>query len=206
MLKIGIILGTTRKGRFGEKPAQWIFGDLDKNPEIEPELLDLRDYELPFFDEAVSPGWIAEPYKHPAVARWTKKIGDKDGFVFIAPEYNRGYSAILKNAIDWVYKEWNRKPVGFVSYGGVGGARAVEQLRLVSIEVQMVPVRQGVHLPGDVYLSMMKDPAPVDPARFKPVEQAAHAMIEQLVWYGNLLKAGRDAEAKERELETAEGA
>ncbi len=124
----------------------------------------------------------------------------------IAPEYNRGYTAVLKNAIDWVYKEWNRKPVGFLSYGSVGGARAVEQLRLVAVEMQLVPIRAAIHLPLDLYISMMKDEAPVDPARFKPVEQQAHAVIEQLVWYGKALKAARDAEAGVKEVLELEGA
>jgi NAD(P)H-dependent FMN reductase len=206
MLKVAVILGTTRHGRFGEKPAQWILGDLKKNPDIQAELLDLRDYDLPFFDEAVSPGWISEPYKNETVARWTKKIAENDAFVMVAPEYNRGYTAVLKNSIDWVYKEWNKKPVGFLSYGGVGGARAVEQLRNVAVEVQMVPVRQGIHLPLDVYISMMKDEAPVDPARFKPVEPQAHALIEQLLWWGNVLKAQREADAGEKEVFELEGA
>src|SRR5258708_39428028 len=93
MLKIAVILGTTRHGRFGEKPAQWILGDLQKNPDIEAELLDLRDYDLPFFNEAVSPGWISEPFKNEVAARWTKKIAENDGFVMVAPQYNRGYTA-----------------------------------------------------------------------------------------------------------------
>lgn len=206
MLKIGVILGTIRQGRFGEKPARWILGDLNKNADIEAELLDLRDFNLPMFDAAVSPGWITEPYKDEAVARWTKKIAEQDGYVMIAPEYNRGYTSVLKNAIDWVYREWNRKPVGFLSYGSVGGGRAVEQLRNVAVELQMVPVRQGIHLPTDLYLSMVKDEAPVDPARFKPVEQAAHTMIEQLLWWGKALKTARDAERKAKETVELEGA
>jgi NAD(P)H-dependent FMN reductase len=206
MLKIGVILGTIRQGRFGEKPARWILGDLNKNPDIEAELLDLRDFNLPMFDAAVSPGWITEPYSDPAVARWTKKIGEQDGYVMIAPEYNRGYTSVLKTAIDWVYKEWTRKPVGFLSYGSVGGARAVEQLRTVAVEMQMVPIRQAIHLPIDLYISMMKDEAPVDPARFKPVEQQAHSLIEQLLWWGNALKAAREAEQKVKQVNELEGA
>ena len=117
MLKIGVILGTIRQGRFGEKPARWILGELNKHPDIEAELLDLRDYPMPFFDEPVSPGWISEPYKNEVVALWTKKIGEKDGYVIIAPEYNRSFTGVLKNAIDWVYREWNKKVFGFVSSG-----------------------------------------------------------------------------------------
>jgi NAD(P)H-dependent FMN reductase len=206
MLKIGVILGTVRRGRFGDKPAQWILGELNKHPDVNAELLDLVDFPLPFFDEPVSPGWIQEPYKNEVVARWTKKIGEKDGFVMIAPEYNRGYTAVLKNAIDWVYKEWNKKPVGFVSYGSVGGARAVEQLRTVAVELQAVPVRQAVHIQWDVYMSLMKDQAPADPEKFKPVEQQAHALIEQIVWYGKALQTARHAEQKAKQELAFEGA
>jgi NAD(P)H-dependent FMN reductase len=206
MLKIGVILGTIRQGRFGEKPARWILGELNKHPDIEAELLDLRDYPMPFFDEPVSPGWISEPYKNEVVARWTKKIGEKDGYVIIAPEYNRSFTGVLKNAIDWVYREWNKKVVGFVSYGSVGGARAVEHLRTVAVEMQMVPVRQGVHLPWEVYMSMAKDEVPVDPAKFAPVEQQAHALVEQIAWYGKALQAARHAETKAKQEQALEGA
>ncbi|MBN8996296.1 MAG: NAD(P)H-dependent oxidoreductase [Rhizobiales bacterium] len=206
MLKIGVILGTVRRGRFGEKPARWILDELNKHPDIEAELLDLKDYPLPFFDEPVSPGWISEPYQNEVVARWTKKIGEKDGYVMVAPEYNRGYTGVLKNAIDWVYKEWNKKVVGFVSYGSVGGGRAVEQLRTVAVEMQMVPVRQAVHIQWDVYMSMAADSAPVDPAKFKPVEQQAHALIEQLLWYGKALQLARQADHKAKQNLELEGA
>jgi len=198
MLKVAVILGSVRKHRFGEKPAHWILGDLQKNPEIKAELLDLREFELPLFDEPVSPGWISEPYKNDNVARWTKAIADHDAFVVVTPEYNHSLPAGLKNALDWVYAEWAKKPIGFVAYGSVGGARAVEHLRGIAVELQMAPVRAAVHLPLDLYISMMKDPAPVDPARFKPVEHAAHTMIEQLLWWGKALNEARRIEAEEK--------
>jgi NAD(P)H-dependent FMN reductase len=196
MLNVAVILGSTREGRFGEKPARWIFGELEKREGVKAEFLDLRDYPMPFFDQPVSPGWISEPYSHnEVVARWTKKIGAQDGFVIVAPEYNRSMSAVIKNAFDWVYKEWNQKAVGFVGYGGIGGGRAVEQMRLVAVELQMAPVRAGVHLPMDLYMSMAKEPAPVDPARFAPVQQAANTMIDQLLWWTSALKAARQQTA-----------
>jgi NAD(P)H-dependent FMN reductase len=206
MLKVAVILGSVRKARFGEKPAQWILGDLQKNPEIKVELLDLRDFDLPAFDEPVSPGWIGQPYKNEAVARWTQKIAANDAFVIVTPEYNHSVPSGLKNAIDWVYAEWTKKPIGFVSYGAVGGARAVEHLRGIAVELQMAPVRTAVHLPLDLYISMMKDPAPVDPARFKPVEHAAHTMIEQLLWWGKALNEARRLEAEQKAREAEEKA
>lgn len=191
MLKIAVILGSTREGRFGEKPARWILGEAEKREGVSTTFLDLRDFPMPLFDQPVSPGWISEPYKNEAVARWTKAIGAQDAYIVVAPEYNRAVGGAMKNAFDWVYKEWNQKAIGFVGYGSVGGARAVEQMRLIAIELQMAPVRQAVHLPWDVYMSMAKEAAPVDPALFAPVQQSADAMLDQLVWWGNALKAAR---------------
>ena len=98
----------------------------------------------------------------------------------------------MKNAFDWVYREWNRKAIGFVGYGSVGGARAVEHMRLIAVELQMAPVRQGVHLPMDLYMAMMGEQAPVDPALFAPVQQTADTMLDQVVWWSAALKAARD--------------
>ena len=196
MLNLAVILGSIRRGRFGEKPARWIFDELKKRAGVTADFLDLREFHLPLFDEPVSPGWISEPYKHKAVTRWTKKIGAQDGFVIVAPEYNRSVSGAMKNAFDWVYKEWNRKPVGFVGYGGLGGGRAIEHMRAISIELQMAPIRQAVHLPIDLYMSMTKEEAPVDPARFQPVQQAADTMIDQLIWWASALKTARESETK----------
>ncbi|MBI4079361.1 MAG: NAD(P)H-dependent oxidoreductase [Candidatus Levybacteria bacterium] len=115
---------------------------------IEVELLDLRDYPLPFFDEPNSPEGLKGNYANKTAKRWAKKIGLADAFIIITPEYNRGPSAVLKNALDYVYYEWNRKPVAFVSYapGAAAGIRAVEQLRLSCIELQMAPIREAVHI------------------------------------------------------------
>ena len=112
----------------------------------------------------------------------------------MAPEYNRSVAGVMKNAFDWVYKEWNRKAIGFVGYGAVGGGRAIEHMRTIAIELQLAPVRQAVHLPADVYMSMMKEEAPVDAARFQPVQQAADGMIDQLLWWAGALKGAREGE------------
>ena len=130
MITISVIVGSTRQGRFSEKPAQWILQHLQKRDGIEARLLDLRDFPMPFFDQAVSPATPGRaPYEHEVVKRWTAAIAASDGFVFVTPEYNYGSSAVLKNAIDWVYPEWNRKAAAFVSYGSAMGARSVQQLR-----------------------------------------------------------------------------
>ena len=150
MLKIGVILGSVRQGRFGDKPAQWIFDELKKRKGVEATFLDLKDFNLPNFDQPMSPAWISEPFPQENVARWTKAIGAQDGFIILAPEYNRSLGGAMKNAFDWVYREWNRKAVAFVGYGSTGGARAVEHMRNIAVELQMAPVRQGVHIMWDM--------------------------------------------------------
>jgi NAD(P)H-dependent FMN reductase len=191
-LKIHVILGTTREGRFGDKPAHWIRDFLNRDARLEAEVVDLRDWPLPMFDQPRSPTRVTDGnYGHPLANQWAAKNAEADGFVLTAAEYNHGYSAVLKNALDWIYREWRRKPVSFVAYGGVGGARAVEQLRLVAVELQMAPIRFAVHLPSPVYLAVMKESTPVDPVHFGPVEQAATAMRDDLVWWASALRDAR---------------
>jgi NAD(P)H-dependent FMN reductase len=192
MAVISIIVGSTREGRFSEKPAKWIFEHLKKRDGVDARLLDLRDFPMPFFDQATTPAMPGRaPYKNEVVQRWTTAIAQSDGFVFVAPEYNYGPSAVLKNAIDWVYPEWNRKAVGFVSYGSAMGARGVQQLRLTAIEVQLAPIRSSVHIPvatlwahyqgGDVDAGLAELAAP------------AEAMIDDLLWWTAALKTARAA-------------
>src|SRR6202007_2766855 len=126
MMTISVIVGSTRQGRFSEKPAQWILEHLRKREGIEAQLLDLRDFPMPFFDQPLPPAMPGRPpYEHDVVKTWTAQIAASDGFVFVTPEYNYGPSAVLKNAIDWVYPEWNRKAACFVSYGSAMGGRGV---------------------------------------------------------------------------------
>jgi NAD(P)H-dependent FMN reductase len=192
MTIISVIVGSTRQGRFSEKPAQWIFEHLGKRKEIETRLLDLRDFRMPFFDQAVPPSMPGRPpYPNEVVQKWTAQIGASDGFVFVTPEYNYGTSAVLKNAIDWVYPEWNRKAAAFVSYGSAMGARAVQQLRGTAIEVQMAPIRSSVPLPvatlwahfqgGDVNKGLAE------------MDQQAAAMIDDLLWWTSALKTARQS-------------
>src|ERR1700742_2567678 len=148
MITISVIVGSTRQGRFSEKPAQWILQHLQKREGIEAQLLDLRDFPMPFFDQPMPPAMPGRPpYENEVVKKWTAHIAASDGFVFVTPEYNYGPSAVLKNAIDWVYPEWNRKADAFVSYGSAMGARAVQQLREIAAEPQLAPVRSSVLVP-----------------------------------------------------------
>ncbi len=191
-LKIQVVLGSTRQGRYGEKPAHWIRDFLGRDPRLDVELVDLRDWPLPMFDQPKSPTRVSDgEYGHPVANAWAKKIGEADGFVMTAAEYNHGYTPVLKNALDWIYREWIRKPVAFVAYGSVGGARAVEQLRGVAVELQMAPIRFAVHVPREIFFATVKESAPIDPAHFAPLEQAAAAMRDDLVWWASALRDAR---------------
>lgn len=189
--KIGVIIGSTRQGRFADKPAQWIFDHAKAHGAFEVELVDLRDYDLPFFDEPVSPAW--GPSKSEAAQRWQKKVDELDGYIMVAAEYNRGPTASLKNAIDYAYNEWNRKPVAFVGYGGVGGARAVEQLRLHAVELQMAPTRPGVHIVWADMAQVMDGSKRV--SDFPHLEQQAKVVLDDLAWWVAALKSARAGDA-----------
>jgi NAD(P)H-dependent FMN reductase len=189
-MNIKVIVGSTREGRFADKAAAWIAREVEKQPDVQVEILDLRDYEMPFFNEAVSPAHKQAPYTHEAVARFTQKIAEGDAYIIVSPEYNHSTTGVLKNALDWVYQEWNNKPVSFVSYGSVGGARAVEQLRLIAIELQMAPIRNAVHIPGERYFPVLmgqKDPTEL----FETMSGAATGMVTQLLWWTKALKDAR---------------
>src|SRR5436305_2722937 len=146
-MKIHVIVGSTRQNRISEKPARWIYEHVQTKPELDGELLDLRDYPLPLVDEPTAPIHLQGKYSDERVQLWAQKVAEADGYIVVSPEYNHGYPAVLKNAFDVIYPEWNNKPIGFVSYGTLGGARVVEQLRLVAVELQMVPIQRALHLP-----------------------------------------------------------
>ena len=190
MTIISVIVGSTREGRFSEKPAQWILQHLQRREGIEARLLDLRDFPMPFFDDPVPPATPGRPpYANEVVKRWTAEIAASDGFVFVTPEYNYGPAAVLKNAIDWVYPEWNRKACSFVSYGSVGGARGVQQLRQIVVELQMAPIRVSVHVPARTLWAHFQS-GDVDKG-LSELETSANALIDDLLWWTAALKAAR---------------
>jgi NAD(P)H-dependent FMN reductase len=191
-IKVKIIIGSTRQGRFGEKPAQWIFEQIKNVEGVEAELLDLRDYPLPFFEEAISPSTKKEPYKNPMVEKWTSKIADGDAYIVVTPEYNHGYPAVLKNAFDYVFSEWNKKPIGFISYGSVGGARSVEQLRQVVVELQMLPIRNAINIFWSMYMEVAKETVGTKPSALDALKSGADRFIEQLIWWTKILKTARE--------------
>jgi NAD(P)H-dependent FMN reductase len=185
--RIGIIIGSTREGRFGDKPAAWIHSVASKRDDLQFELIDLRDYPMPFFAEPMSPAW--GPVQNEAAKAWGAKLASLDGFIIVTPEYNHGPSAVLKNALDYAYAEFVRKPVGFVGYGGVGAARAVEQLRLVAAELQMVSVRNAVHLGMVESLGIMRQGKNFDD--FPHLGQAAAGLLDEIAWWARTLKGAR---------------
>lgn len=197
-MKIQIIVGTTRQGRFSEKAASYIFQEAKKRKEFKVELVDLRDYPMPFFEEPVSPKMFEmthHEYASEVVKKWLAKIAEADGYIIIAAEYNHGYPAVLKNALDFGYKEWIRKSVGFVSYGNSGGARSVEQLREVVIELDMYPIRSAVQIPSDVYMAVRNETLPVKPELFAPLRKGPVDRIEafftDLIWTTKMLMSAR---------------
>jgi len=191
-LNIAVIAGSVRQGRFADQAAAWAVAALNKQAGVSATVLDLADFQLPFFDAPVSPSYKQAPYEQPEVARFTAAIAAADAFVIVSPEYNHAPPAVLKNALDWVYQEWNRKPVAFVSYGTVGGARAVEQLRQIAVELQMAPVRHAVHIPGEDYFPVSFGQAAKEPMLAK-MDGQLQALITDLLWWGRALKAGRAA-------------
>jgi NAD(P)H-dependent FMN reductase len=186
-MRIGIILGSTRPARFADKPAQWFLELAQKRAGVTFELVDLRDYPLPFFAEDKSP--FREPSQNAVALRWGQKVAELDGFVFVNGEYNHSIPASLKNAIDYLYKEWNRKPAAFVSYGNAGGARAVEQLRMILVEVQVAPLRHAVHLMRGEFMDVLLGKKTL--ADFPHLAQTAEAMLDDLLWWAQTLRAGR---------------
>jgi NAD(P)H-dependent FMN reductase len=187
--RIGIVIGSTREGRFGEKPAHWIHTIARQRTDLEFELIDLRDHPLPFFNEPMSPAWA--PVKNQAAQRWGDRLATLDGLIVVTPEYNHGPSAVLKNAFDYAYKEFIRKPIAFVGYGGVGAARAVEQLRLVAVELQMAPVRHAVHIGMVEFLGIWQQGKSFDD--FPHLAQAASAMLDDIAWWAKALNSARGA-------------
>lgn len=184
MTKVAIIIGSTRPGRNGEAVAKWVYNIAKNRTDAEFELVDLQDFNLPLLDEAVPPSM--GDYKNEHTKKWSEKIESFDAFVFVTPEYNHSTSGALKNAIDYLYKEWNNKAAGFVSYGSVGGVRAVEHLRLIMAELQIADVR------AQVSFSLYSDFENF--SVFKPSgkkEESVQTMLTQVINWGEALKSVR---------------
>ncbi|MFC0219797.1 NADPH-dependent FMN reductase [Pseudochelatococcus lubricantis] len=188
--RIAIIIGSTRPTRFADKPAQWMLKQAQSRDDMEAEIVDLRDHSLPFFDEVASNLWA--PSQNPEAIRWQQTINRFDGYIFVVAEYNRSITGVLKNALDQAYNEWNRKPFTAIGYGGLGAARAVEHLRTIGIELQMVSTRSAVHIGGGDFFAVMPH------GGNKPIEDieanllpSAKTALDELVWWANATMAAR---------------
>ena len=194
-LKIAVIISSTRDSRFGDKPAQWIVDLAKQRPELDVDLVDLRDQDLPFFNEMASNLWM--PSSDPKAVAWQDKVSQYDGYIFVIAEYNRSITAALKNALDQAYTNWNKKPFGIVGYGTVGAARAAEHLRTIGTELQMVSTRSAVHIGGADFFAVhplggQNKPLSEIEASIGP---GAKDMLDQLTWWGFATKAARENEA-----------
>ena len=187
--KIAVIIGTIREGRFGDRPAQWIFDLAVARADMTAEIVDLRDYPLPLFDAPVLPSM--EPPKNEVARRLGANLAQFDGYIFITAEYNHGPSGVLKNALDYLKPQFAKKPAAFVGCGGVGGARAVEQLRLYCVEMRMAPLRDAVHIAmADLNALREKDKTLRD---FPHLTQFATILLDELAWWARVLKGGRES-------------
>jgi NAD(P)H-dependent FMN reductase len=188
--KIALIIGSTRKTRFADKPAQWMLKQAQARDDMTVELVDLRDFDLPLFDEPASNMWM--PSSDPRAVAWQNKLAEFDGYIFVVAEYNRSVTGALKNALDQAYKEWVRKPMAAIAYGSVGGTRALEHLRLIAVELQMVPTRNAVHIGmADFFrIHPLGSNAPIEEIEAH-ILPAAKSTLDDLVWWAKATMAAR---------------
>jgi NAD(P)H-dependent FMN reductase len=187
---IQVISSTTREGRFSERVATWVTEQLAIRDDFDVELIDLREYPLPFFDGA-APARSPREYGRPELEQLGRRLDRADGFIVLTAEYNHGYPAVLKNAMDWTFVEWRRKPMSFVGWGQVGGARAIEQLRQVAVEFEMAPLRHAVHILPDAMLAARQTDDPGDVTMFAPLEPRLKLLADDLSWWAGVLAAAR---------------
>jgi len=190
--RIALIVGSTRPTRFADKPAQWLLKQAQARDDMTVELVDLRDYNLPFFDEMASNAWM--PSQNPEAVRWQKKLAEFDGYIFVVAEYNRSITGVLKNALDQAYVEWAKKPFGAIAYGSMGGTSALGHLRQIGVELQMVPVRNAVHIGGsDMWkVHPMGQNAPIEEIE-GALAPSAKAMLDDVVWWAKATMAAKAA-------------
>ncbi len=191
---VQVITGTTRENRFSERVAAWVMGHLEGRDDMDVELVDLRDHPMPFFD-GKAPARFPREYPSAEVAAFGRTIDRADGYIVLTAEYNHGYPAVLKNAMDWTFVEWRRKPITFVGWGNVGGARAIEQLREVAVEFEMAPLRYAVHVLPDVMIPLLTGEDPADLTPFLPLEPRLDLLAGDLAWWAAALSAARAADA-----------
>jgi NAD(P)H-dependent FMN reductase len=192
--RIAILIGSTRPTRYADAPAQWMLKQAQARDDIDVELVDLRDHPLPFFDEIASNLWM--PSQNPEAVRWQETIAKYDGFIFVVAEYNHSITGVLKNALDQAYKEWGRKPFTAIGYGGTGAVRAVEHLRMIGVELQMVSTHAAVHIGGGDFMAV--HPAfgnqPIEAIETSLLNSSKTA-LDELVWWAKATMAAKAVEA-----------
>lgn len=190
--RIAVIIGSTRATRFGDTPAQWILRQAQARTDLDVELIDLRDHPMPFFDEIASN--MRAPSQNPEAVRWQETVARYDGYIFVVAEYNHSITGVLKNALDQAYKEWNRKPFTAIGYGGTGATRAVEHLRGIGVELQMVSTRAAVHIGGVDFMTIHpafgNKPIAEIEANLLPTAKIA---FDELVWWAKATMAAKAA-------------
>ncbi len=188
--KIAVIIGSTRPTRFADIPAQWILKQAQARGDLDVALVDLRDHALPFFDEMASNMWM--PSRNPEAIRWQETIGRFDGYIFVVAEYNHSITGVLKNSLDQAYKEWNRKPFTAIGYGGNGAVRAIEHLRSIAVELQMVSTHAAVHIGGGDFMAVHpmfgKKPITEIEANLLP---SAKTALDELLWWSKATIAAK---------------
>lgn len=195
MIRLMIILGSTREGRFADRVANWVLEQVTPLRDFDIDFVDLRELNLPFFTDATPPGAIKDGNYQDSLAReWGERVRKADAFLILTPEYNHSYPAVLKNALDFVYHEWANKPVAFVGYGGVGGARAVEHLRGVVAQLQMVSVQEVVHM--NIFPSPFDEDNKLIQEHYK---QKLVVVLKQLAWWAQALIAARQKDIESLE-------
>ncbi|NBZ87712.1 NADPH-dependent FMN reductase [Stagnihabitans tardus] len=189
--KIALIVSSTRKVRFADIPTKWFAEKAAAHGGVDIEVVDLRDYPMPFFDEVASNAWA--PTQDPAAVKWQKKLAEFDGYIFVVAEYNRSITGVLKNALDQAYVEWAKKPMGAVAYGSMGGTSAVQHLRQIGVELQMVPVRNSVLIgagdffrvhPGFGGSGNLADIA-------GSIDASATALLDDITWWAKATMAAK---------------
>lgn len=193
-LSLKVITGSTREGQFSSQAAAWVKNEMEKIAGFTVEVLDLAEYNLPFFDQAVSPSYKQAPYPYENVELFAAKIAEGDAFIMIVPEYNHAPTAVLKNAIDWVYQEWNDKVISYVGYGSVGGARAIAQLRDIAVELRLASVHDAINITGNDFFPVKLGGADAN-EMFAKYADKLPGMAEQLKQWGTAFKTMRQTNA-----------
>lgn len=189
--KIALIIGSTRAARFADIPAQWMLAQAQARTDMTVELVDLRNYDLPLFNEMASNAWM--PTQDANAVKWQKKLAEFDGYIFVVGEYNRSVTGALKNALDQAYVEWTHKPMAAIAYGSMGGTSALQHLRTIAVELQMVPVRNAVHIGGVDFFRL--HPGMGGSGKMADIEAhlipAAKATLDDLVWWAKATMTAR---------------